>query len=351
MSGNRHDERPEQDTYPGRVSDNARGGAQTPPEGTDAPDSAVDRPLDRAEDAALDALLMRTGEALDHAIEARSQHPTPGALPVPDPEPVQVNWQDALGDRTPPPWLWPAGARIRRRKDLLRYAYKLEGYQAQAAITAEYAFDVNDMFLELRQSMSLARAAEFPTARHLWDRSFDLAVSLWEFTIEATLSYIDFTKALLRAPNLVLPDQEPTALWLSAACEDVWRCLREIRADHDGRDGIAALKRYSYHLDMLQGREELLANCVAIDYDYYGSSATALATSAGLLRGASRNFCRADLRHVKLEDVPLQGVCWSAETRWPTPWQDRVRYASVSVGRGQYMIVAEPADAPVPTMA
>jgi hypothetical protein len=43
------------------------------------------------------------------------------------------------------------------------------------------------------------------------------------------------------------------------------------------------------------------------------------------------DFIGADVRGASLADVPLVGIRWSAATRWPTDWVERIRVASVEI--------------------
>ncbi|WP_331731016.1 hypothetical protein OG933_45500 (plasmid) [Streptomyces sp. NBC_00016] len=54
------------------------------------------------------------------------------------------------------------------------------------------------------------------------------------------------------------------------------------------------------------------------------------------------DFVDSDLRRTDLEWVPLEGVRWSAETRWPAMWDERVRRASEPEGPGVFVVRAEP---------
>ncbi|PSL57806.1 hypothetical protein B0I31_10117 [Saccharothrix carnea] len=53
----------------------------------------------------------------------------------------------------------------------------------------------------------------------------------------------------------------------------------------------------------------------------------------------------ADLAHVPLDGIPLEGLRWSERTRWHQAWQDRVRRGSVELRPGLYEVQADTADA------
>ncbi|MFD0205290.1 MULTISPECIES: hypothetical protein [Saccharothrix] len=53
----------------------------------------------------------------------------------------------------------------------------------------------------------------------------------------------------------------------------------------------------------------------------------------------------ADLAHVPLDGIPLEGLRWSERTRWHQAWQDRVRRGSVELRPGLYEVRADTADA------
>ncbi len=55
------------------------------------------------------------------------------------------------------------------------------------------------------------------------------------------------------------------------------------------------------------------------------------------------NFAGADLKDADLSDVSLVGVRWSAATRWPQGWHQRVQEDSVPIGSGRYVVQFPPA--------
>jgi len=52
------------------------------------------------------------------------------------------------------------------------------------------------------------------------------------------------------------------------------------------------------------------------------------------------DFTGADLSSVDLDGVPLAGVRWSAATRWPEGWAERVAAHSVARGPGEFAVRA-----------
>jgi hypothetical protein len=58
-----------------------------------------------------------------------------------------------------------------------------------------------------------------------------------------------------------------------------------------------------------------------------------------LLDNALTHMVGADLTEVALHGIPLAGVRWSHETRWPVRWEDQIRRNSVEIEPGLYEIL------------
>jgi len=57
---------------------------------------------------------------------------------------------------------------------------------------------------------------------------------------------------------------------------------------------------------------------------------------------AFRNdYAGAELRHVDLARIALDGVRWNRDTRWPPAWEPRIRQDSVEIADGVYQIGPE----------
>lgn len=56
------------------------------------------------------------------------------------------------------------------------------------------------------------------------------------------------------------------------------------------------------------------------------------------LRQTVNDLAGADLRHVELAGVDLEGVRWSPATRWPEEWRDQIERDSLTVGPDLYEI-------------
>jgi hypothetical protein len=57
-----------------------------------------------------------------------------------------------------------------------------------------------------------------------------------------------------------------------------------------------------------------------------------------LLLDAVTNAVGADLSNLDLTDIPLDGVRWSSETRWPTGWGDHILAISEQIGPDLYRV-------------
>jgi hypothetical protein len=53
---------------------------------------------------------------------------------------------------------------------------------------------------------------------------------------------------------------------------------------------------------------------------------------------AISNMTGADLTHVDLKGIPLEGLRWSISTSWPTAWTDTIRQNSVEIQPGVYEV-------------
>lgn len=343
MSGNREDAPANEDTSLDAVLDDLVSEAHTSLGRAVAAQTATDPSLYQAEDASLDVLLATMTAALDCAIEVRSRIATPGLAPLPDPAPVHVNWEEALGDQSPP-WLWPASARMRRRAALLQLAGHFGSYQGSADIAAEEAHHVRERLQELQHVMEQAKDSESSrAAAERWTQASKLSNNLLSLTNQASGAYRELSRSLRNNRVLSLPRRDGGEISAIASADDVRRMVRELREEDNLRDE----RRYAHYLNLLHSHETALGKATAHACDYFGGFATALAMTTGLLRGSGRDFCAADLREVVLEAVPLEGVCWNPDTLWPGAWRERINHASVPVGGGRYMILAEPASAPV----
>lgn len=63
-----------------------------------------------------------------------------------------------------------------------------------------------------------------------------------------------------------------------------------------------------------------------------------LVRALDLLEKSITSMVGADLTAADLTGIPLAGVRWSDETRWPPGWEGRIRRESVAVGPGQWEI-------------
>jgi hypothetical protein len=57
-----------------------------------------------------------------------------------------------------------------------------------------------------------------------------------------------------------------------------------------------------------------------------------------VLDQALDDFTGVDLRSVALDGVSLEGIQWSARTRWPAEWMGQVKAASREVEPGIFQI-------------
>jgi len=100
----------------------------------------------------------------------------------------------------------------------------------------------------------------------------------------------------------------------------------------------------------LSDAADLVIQDVVDDLTRAYGQALELSRAVGAVVGASSDFTGADLRHARLDGVPLTGIRWDAATTWPDAWTEVIRRASLPEDEdGRVLVVAsEPNDSAVP---
>ncbi len=100
----------------------------------------------------------------------------------------------------------------------------------------------------------------------------------------------------------------------------------------------------------LSDAADVMIQDVVDDLTRTHGQALTLSRAVGAVVEASSDFTGVDLRHARLDGVPLAGIRWDAATIWPDAWAELIRRASLPEDEdGEVLIVAaEPNDSAVP---
>jgi hypothetical protein len=131
--------------------------------------------------------------------------------------------------------------------------------------------------------------------------------------------------------------------------------VRRLMTSLGGVSPLAARRRSAQLRELVADR--LTALLVAIDrrtqHPHSGlvdaAFARALLGPLGQLVSALTNVVGDDLTSADLTGLPLDGVRWSSDTRWPHEWQEWVRDNSISVSADVFEIRSGKAGSSVPT--
>lgn len=205
--------------------------------------------------------------------------------------------------------------------------------------------------LDLRRARAaaddLARARALTTTA---DHALFLAVTIAGDTARGrtTTRARDRLRALLTALDLPMGhDAGPLVRRLNA----VRAAARDgvLARDRDAADLLAVVLDQARDLALDQARERVEGSADASARALADALTTGphddVADAVDRVTDAVTDVVDADLAHVPLDGIPLEGLRWSERTRWHQAWQDRVRRGSVELRPGLYEVRADTADA------
>ncbi|WP_322748403.1 MULTISPECIES: hypothetical protein [unclassified Frankia] len=255
----------------------------------------------------------------------------PGSVPPPtEPTPLEERTSRAQPSPEPPDRL-PVIARLvatslhadLNPSDRLR----LRNHPALAALTRT---------VDLAARAARAARARADLARARADRDLDLALTaraLARALADLDLADLDLDLALTaRALARAALARARAALALALADLD-----RADLVDLDRvLDTVVEVVEVLAFLTATAAKSEIIPDDPGLVADR--GRADYLAEIASDLAAARTDFTQADLRDATFTSVDLEGVRWSAQTRWPPGWAERVEQDSIEVAPGIFEI-------------
>ncbi|MGA5564333.1 hypothetical protein ACPCUV_24655 [Streptomyces platensis] len=288
---------------------------------------AVSRRRDRENhlDTGVDELLIETHQAVGEAISNRYNRILPSAEAYEAADPL----------------VWPASTRLKLRSHLLRLQSDFlvdpdplhEAYKDFTVLGSQVD--------KLRTQLEVGRRLEFANPDSAAVRELASAV----LRADARLfQYIEHEAALSRPEwdcagdlQLRLDPMAQSAQRLLITCDQLSfevESLAGLLDEVEVPNLYAQLGRVGERIR--NTRRDVASNQRDVDKAFL------------LIREMVENFRYADLRSVDLIGIPLEGIRWNGETRWPHLWEERIRRASVEEADGTLVILSALQGLPVP---
>lgn len=176
---------------------------------------------------------------------------------------------------------------------------------------------------KLKETVRLAQAAKYEESEPL------------ERMRSALEASVDLTQAvaMIRSLDVVRGQVRDVAL---ARAQDLTPCLTSsVDLVRDAVIKHTAEHVRTFHDPLAQAMATALSHSLDVSAERFGHE---LIHAIDRIEEAVTNLVGADLAHVGLRGIPLEGLLWSPTTRWHTEWEELVRSNSVKLRHNLYEI-------------